>query len=282
MQKFQDWFTQQWIIIWGKKIDPKEYSWLMGPFGNLDGIGENFIHQLAKNENLKILRNCKSVGLLESIHILNLSEAEKSKLSKKVIDFYENTADYQLNLKLKWNPFFRILGYIVNRLFSQRINQLNIPTKQINKSEVLTSEIIQLIEERTNKVKYTIWLRKFESNGVIAYSGIYETCTLPSGATCVKAIFPLPKGNATVILKASVNEKSELILKSSGSKFGDAGFYFLLNDSKNNYWSQYHSSFTEQLTVSDKNNIIHALQSLKLWNLKVVTFEYIMNKATTQ
>ena len=52
MQKFQDWFTQQWVIIWGRKFNPSENSWLIGPFGELDGIGETFIHQLAKKENL--------------------------------------------------------------------------------------------------------------------------------------------------------------------------------------------------------------------------------------
>lgn len=57
MQKFQDWFTQQWVIIWGRKINPAEYPWLIGPFGELNGIGENFIYQLAQKENLTVIRN---------------------------------------------------------------------------------------------------------------------------------------------------------------------------------------------------------------------------------
>ena len=60
MQKFQDWFTQQWIIIWGRKINPSEYSWLIGPLGELNGIGETFINQLAEKENLVIKRNSSS------------------------------------------------------------------------------------------------------------------------------------------------------------------------------------------------------------------------------
>ena len=280
MQKLQDWFTQQWIIIWGKKINPKEHKWLWGPFGELDGIGENFISQLAEKENLTIRRNCSSVGLLDSIQSLNLSEIEKNKLSDKVIDFYVKTADYNLVFKAEWNPIFRIFGSIVNRLFSQRINQLNIPTKQFDQSETLTSEIIKLIDNQSKKVKYTIWLRKIESTGLIIYSGIYGTCKLPSGKICIKAIFPLPKGNATVILKPNVGQNNELILESSGKKFGDPGFYFLLNDSKNNHWSQYHSSFTDELIVSEKENSLNAKQELKLWNLRVVTFEYVINKKT--
>jgi len=278
MQKFQDWFTQQWVIICGRKINPSENTWLFGTFGEVSGIGEKFIHQLAEKEDLTIIRKSNSKGLLDSILSLNLSENEIKKLPKNVIDFYEKTSEYKLQLNVKWNPIFKIFGYVVNRLFSQRINQLNIPTNNIQSSENLTSEIIELVAKNTNEVKYTIWLRKFQSTGKVIYSGIYTTCLLPSGITCVKAIFPLPKGNATVILKPSVGEKNELILNSSGNKFGDAGFYFLLNDSKGNCWSKYIKSFTDKLIVSDENEKLKARQTLKLWRLKVARFEYEMKK----
>lgn len=278
MQKFQDWFTQQWVILSGKKINPFENAWLMGSFGEVNGIGEKFIYQLAEKEDLTIIRNSRSRGLLDSISSLNLSEIENKKLSKKVVDFYEKTSEYKLQLKVKWNPFFKIFGYIVNRLFSQRINQLDIPTNKIQSTENLTSEIIELVSKNTNEVKYTIWLRKFQSTGKVIYSGIYTTCKLSSEITCIKAIFPLPKGNATVILKPSVGEKNELILDSSGKKFGDAGFYFLLNDSKGNYWSKYIKYFTDKLIVSDKEDGLIAKQVLKLWNFKVAIFEYEINK----
>lgn len=278
MQKFQDWFTQQWIIICGRKINPSENTWLFGTFGEVNGIGEKFIHQLAEKEDLTIIRKSNSKGLLDSISSLNLSENEIKKLPKNVIDFYEKTSEYKLQLNVKWNPIFKIFGYVVNRLFSQRINQLNIPTNNIQSSENLISEIIELVAKNTNEVKYTIWLRKFQSTGKVIYSGIYTTCLLPSGITCVKAIFPLPKGNATVILKPSVGEKNELILDSSGNKFGDAGFYFLLNDSKGNCWSKYIKSFTDKLIVSDENEKLKAKQTLKLWRLKVARFEYEMKK----
>lgn len=277
-QKFQDWFTQQWVILWGKKFIPKEYSWLIGPFGNLNGIGEDFIYQLAQKENLNVQRNTRSKGLLTSIDTLNLSETDLDKLSKKVIDFYEHTANYNLKFDVKWNPFFKFFGFLVSIFFSRRINQLNIPTKNIQKSEKLNSEIITLVCPQTNEIKYTVWLRKFESTGRVIYSGVYGTCKIPSGKTCVKAIFPLPKGNATVIMKPSVGKDNELILDSSGNKFGDAGFYFLLNDAKDNYWAQFISSFTDKLIASEINGYLQAEQTLRLWKLRVATFNYKMEK----
>lgn len=274
MQKFQDWFTQQWVIVTGKKILPNDYPWLMGHFGEVDGIGETFIDQLAEKEDLIVLRDSESKGLLQSIAHLNLAEHELKRLSKQVINFYEKTSDYKLHLDVKWNPLFKPFGYVVNRLFSRRIHQLNIPTKNIASSEQLSSEIIELVTKDRQEVKYKIWLRKFQTTGQVIYSGIYTTCTLPSGTTCIKAIFPLPKGNATVILKPNVGEHGELILKSSGKRFGEAGFYFLLKDAKGKHWSKYIKSFTDQLIVSDTENGLKARQVLRLWDIKVAQFDY--------
>lgn len=66
MQKIQDWITQQWVILWGRKIIPEDYQWLMGPFGNLNSINEDFINQFAEKENLVI--DTKPKGLIFSIN----------------------------------------------------------------------------------------------------------------------------------------------------------------------------------------------------------------------
>lgn len=278
MQKFQDWFTQQWVILRGQKIDPIEYDWLLGPFGHVNGIGEKFIYQLAEQENLVVERNFYNKGLLPSFQKLHLSENEIKKLSIKIIDFYECTSNYKLNFSVKWNPLFKLFGFLVNKLFSERINQLNIPTGNIHESENLTSEIIELIDSKTSQAKYIIWLRKFETSGKVIYSGIYDTCALPSGLTCIKAVFPLPNGNATVIMKPSVGENNELILDSSGKKFGDAGFYFLLKNTKGKIWAQYISSFTDKLIVSESQEKLKAEQTLKLWNINVAKMNYSIEK----
>jgi hypothetical protein len=274
MQKFQDWFTQQWVIFWGTKISHSDYSWLIGPFGNLNGIGEDFINQLAAKENLIIQREIKSHGLIPSIEILKFSENELSKVSRKVIDFYENTSNYNLNLTVKWNPLFKIFGIVVNKLFSNRINQLNLPIESDKNETSLKSELITLSDANSHKVKYTVWLRTSTTSGQVMYSGIYGTCELPSGKTCIKAVFPLPQGNATVILNPSVGGNGELILESSGRKIGDAGFYFLLKDYKGNYWTQFISSFRDRLTIDEDNDGIKAEQILTLWKQNVVRMNY--------
>lgn len=278
IQRLQDWFTQQWVIVRGKKIVPEHFPWLIGPFGNIGGIGEDFINQLAEKEKLVITRDVKSQGLIPSIGVLNLSGTELSGLSRAVIDFYEKTADYDLSFTVTWNPVFKLSGVMVNKLFSNRINQLNIPTKNINTSEVITSEIITLSDPKGNEVKYTIWFRTIQSTGQVIYSGVYGTCKLLSGKIGIKAVFPLPKGNATVIMSASVGKNGELILDASGKRFGDAGFYFLLNDSKGNYWSKYVSSFRDRLTLTEESDQITAEQILTLWHKRVLQLNYKISR----
>ena len=277
MQKFQDWFTQQWVILWGKKFDPSKNLWLFGLFGELNEKGEDFIVRLAEKEQLVIKKNQRNKGILNSIDELQLPKNELDRLSKKIIDFYEHTSSYKLKFEAKWNPFFLFFGVLINRLFSKRLNQLNIPIKNKDTAE-LTNEIIHLINPETGETKHTIWLRKWKSNGQIVYSGVYSTCKLPSGQNCIKVVFPLPKGNATVIMKPSVGANGELILNSSGKSFGDAGFYFLLNDSNNNFWSQFVSSFTDKLTIIESNGGLQATQTLKFWRIKVVKFYYQMEQ----
>ncbi len=274
MQKFQDWVTQQWVILRGRKIKAEDFPWLMGPFGNLDAIGKDFIHQFAKKENLIIRINSNTKGIIPSMLKLNLSETEFSNLSKNVIAFYEKTENYNLDFSVKWHPFFKFFGILINKLFSNRINQLNIPIKNIADSETLKSEIINLIDPKSNEIKYTFWFRSIESSGQVIYSGVYGISNLPSGKTCVKAVFPLPNGNATVFMIPTVRENGELILDSSGKKFGDAGFYFLLKDSRGEYWSKFIRSFRDRLIINSENDLISAEQTLTLWHIKVLTFYY--------
>lgn len=279
-QNLQDWITQQWVITFGRKIN-SDSKWLLGPFGSANGIGSRYIDYLAQEENLIIDKKEKIKGLIHSIDQLNLPKKDFNRLSKDVVDFYENTSDYNFELKVDWNPLFKIFGKLVKLFFSNRIEQLNVPIKDIDNSETLNSEIIHLLDSKTNIIKRTIWLRKFRESQQIVYSGIYETCKIPSGQVCMKAIFPLPNGNATVILSPKVGNNGELILDSSGNKFGESGFYFLLRDSSGQIWTKFIKSFQDKLVVSSEKENIRAIQTLTLWNLRVLKFEYSIKKLHT-
>ena len=277
-QKLQDWVTQQWVIFWGQRIDRNKFPWLMGPFGKLGSISDHFVNQLAEEEDLLIERNSLSHGLLPSIQELKLSHDEYDRLSPEIVHFYENTTLYKLNFSVQWNPLFRIFGALTMNLFSSRIKQLNIPTTNLDSINQINSEIITLKEPGSGEVKYTIWYRTFIPTGQVLYSGVYTTCMLPSGKICMKAIFPLPNGNATVIMLPTVGPRGELRLNSSGKKFGDPGFYFLLKDANGGSWSQYIGSFRDHLNVFCVDGNLFAEQTLTLWHQQVVRFNYEIHR----
>lgn len=277
-QKIQDYLTQLWVSIGGREITPLKEAWLIGPLGKVNGIGKEFVYQLAKEENLIIEESSFSRGLLSSIKDLNLSTDELAQLDKDIIDFYEYTSDYDVLFSLKWNPLFKCFGFLVGKLFSNRINQLNIPANNISQDQIIDNKIIHLISPHNKEVKHTIWFRTFKDSDTVLYSGIYSICSIPSGKTCIKAVFPLPNGSATVILSPEVGSKGELILNSKGKQFGEAGFYFLLKNLKEEYRSKYISTFHDRLVVYKKNNELNAIQKLKLWHLNVLTIQYKLSK----
>lgn len=273
-QKTQDWLTQQWVILRGQKINHENHSWLMGPFGDVNENSEDFIKKIAEKEGLIIDKSSRSQCLIPSIEKLHLSDQELAQLSQEVILFYKNTQAYHFHFSVVWNPFFKQLGKLVNTLFSNRIEQLNIPTDLDQNNEIVESEIITLIDPKTQQVKYTFWLRSLKSSGKLIYLGMYDMCTLPKGKVCIKEVFPLPNGNATVIMTPTVGKQGELILNASGKKFDDAGFYFLLKDAKGNYWSKYVRSFRNELVINFNSSHLEVEQVLTLWLKKVLTFIY--------
>ncbi len=272
-QKVQDWLTQQWNIFYGQKIDPVDYKWLIGPIGNSSSDEYGYINYLIEKENLLIQKQEQKSGILNSLTQLNLHENELNRLHKEIREFYEYTFNYNLFLTVKWTWCFKIFAMVIKILFSNRLKQLNIPINSC-KNELLKSEIFSLKDKVSNEIKYTYWVRKIESTNTTIFSGVYDIGNLPDKSTCIKAVFPLPMGNATVFMKPNVTVDGNLELSSSGENIGDSGFYFILLDSEENYWTHYIKTFEDKLTFSHFEGKLKATQTFTLWKLKVVELEY--------
>jgi hypothetical protein len=166
----------------------------------------------------------------------------------------------------------------VKWLFSRRIQQLNIPTTSNEVAAGLTNELIQLRDPKSKAIKRTFWYRTLRSTDEVVYSGIYGTSQLPNGKRVVKAVFPLPHGNATVLLLPSVQADGSLRLSSAGKKIGDSGFYFLLEDANGHYWTKFIRSFKDELHVFKDKEQLKAVQKLTLWSFPVLHFSYKIQK----
>lgn len=274
----QDKITQYWVKTTGRKINPVTEEWLIGPIGDEDIIGDKFIQKLVNEENLKYSSNIANAGLLESISDLDFSQDELDLLNEQVIDFYENTSNYNFEIWSEWKSFFKPFGKALSTIFSKRLQQLNLPLNSLDSSKGIKSEIIKLSNQE--KAKWTIWYRKLKSSNDVIYAGIYTTAFVPKyNKSLLKVIFPLPNGNASVVMTKKVLEDGSLLLSSDGNKFGDNGFYFTLTDHKGNYWAKFVKSMHEWIKVYvDDENILRADHNLKFYGIPFLNLHYKMTK----
>ncbi len=276
----QDAITQIWVKATGKKINPDEYRWLVGPIGDTDIIKDKFFYELAKKENLDIEKNSPNFGLIENIENIGIQNQEKEKLNHKVLDFYESTSNYDFEIWSEWNGVFKPFGKFLSVLFSKRLQQLNLPLNSIDSAKGIKSEIIKLKRKNTEETKWTIWYRKIKSTGDVIYSGVYTTCNNPNyQKPLLKVVFPLPNGNASVVMTKKVLEDGSLLLSSDGKKFGDNGFYFTLRNKKGEYWARFVKSMHEWIKVyEDEENVLRADHNLNFYGLRFLNLHYKMNK----
>lgn len=276
-QQLQDWLSQRWVMLWGRRVQPSEIPWLFGPFGEVDTIADNFLDGLAQEENLTIERDVPEAGMVDSI--TEMLGEHAGKLNPKIRAFYESTARYDMEVWSEWNALARPGGWLVQWLFSRRFQQLNLPMRPMDTALGIMSEIA-LLRESSGAIRYRLWYRAMKSGGEagrgrVIFSGIYTTTTLPDGRACVKAIYPLPRGNATVILAPTVDERGNMELLARGRQFGEPGFYFLMRNRHRKFWAQLVRSFYERIRIYvDEEGILRADHTLVLWGVQAMRLHY--------
>lgn len=280
MANLLDKITQLWVRLDGKRIHPEKEAWLIGPIGDPDLIADQFVEKLAKKDNLTITSNRKDYGLLESFHSLGLSPEETARLRPEIVDFYEKTYNYEFEVWSEWKGIFRFFGWLLSVLFSKRLKQLNLPLNPMDASRGLDSNIIKL--SKGSRTIWTIWYRTLKSNKQVIYSGVYTTCKpAHHSRPLLKVIFPLPNGNATVIMTTKVEKDGSLLLSSDGEGFGDQGFYFTLTNRKGSYWAKYVKPMHEWIRVYvDAENVLRADHQLNFFGLRFLNLHYKMTEVS--
>lgn len=272
-----DWITQWWNITLGRKFDSSVDRWLLGPIGEIGETAESFIARVAQEEGLGIKWDQAGSGLLDSFRLFDL------KINPKIDAFYTRTSDFDFEVRGEWKPLFGAFGYLVSRLFSQRIQQLDLPQSSPEQNLEIQSQIVSLVNPN-NEIVYRIWYRSIQATNQVIFYGIYTDCLLPSGELCFKIIFPLPQGSATVILRPRSDSVGNLDLLSIGQRDGDPGFYFLVKDQRGALWKHYLPCVRQTIRVfEDSGGTLRAVHSINLWRLRVYDLHYrIMQKSVTQ
>ncbi|HRJ70874.1 MAG TPA: hypothetical protein PLS03_01545 [Terrimicrobiaceae bacterium] len=271
----QDWLTQAWHIAAGRRLDPVADAWLLGPIGEIGGIADRFVDKLAEREGLSIQRSEPGSGLLEGFDAF---PGVREAVHPAIDQFYRHTSDYDFDVWSEWQPAFGGLGSLVARIFTRRIQQLNLPRRPLDTAWGVSSEIIVLRDSQGAR-KYTIWFRRLKKTGEVIYSGVYADCVLPGGERCLKVVFPLPQGNATVVMRLRADDAGNLELLSHGRRCGEAGFYFVVQDSSGKLWMNYLGSFQERIFVQvDPEGVLRADHAMTVWNLRAYDLHYKLSR----
>ena len=274
-----DWLTQKWVQVCGRRVQVAGAPWLEGPIGRPKGIGKDFFHELAREEALKVCEAERVRGLLRDIGSLEGPHANTQSIQRGVADFYERTSDYKLDAWSEWSGKFKPFGWLIAALFSRRLQQLNVPLSSLDTSQGMSSEVLQLVDPASGEVRHTAWVRELLSTNRVLYAGSYSTCQVPGmDGSCIKVVFPLPNGNAMVIMRPKVLEDGSLILSSSGRRFGDPGFYFTVHGKGGKVHARYLRTFRESIHVYENGDEVRADHRLKLWGMRFLQLHYRMRR----
>jgi hypothetical protein len=238
-------------------------------------VGVDYYRRFADKNDLNTEISPRNGLLPDFSVVLDPKFAHTHKLNKKVRDFYEHTASYKLEVWSQWFTFISFFARILITSVSKRMNQLNIPLNPLETSRGMSSDIISLTDKTTGTVKFTCWLRKLVKSGRVVYAGFYTSCYIEKfNRNFVKVVFPLPKGNVTVILRVDVQPDGSVKLISAGKKIGDPGYYRVVQVSDEKIKARYIPIHESIHVYEDEEHILRTDHIFYFWRIKFLHLHY--------
>ncbi|HEY3585517.1 MAG TPA: hypothetical protein VGK85_00105 [Myxococcaceae bacterium] len=274
------WVIYQLIWLFGRTRRREEVPWLLGPLGG-QTIGETPYTEVAAAEGLTLERRAGRGGLLPSFSAMRSDAFDPGELHPLVSDFYEQTAGFAMDVWSRtYFPMSIGLALLVTTI-SRMVNQLNFPLSPLDTAHGISSEII-LLRRPDGTVRYTGWFRTLTGQRRVLYTGFYMTERVPGASgPCVKVAFPMPHGNATVVLRPELGPGGSLVLDSSGAHFGDPGFYRLDARGPNRVRVWHIRTLKEKFHVYvDATGTLRCDHSVRFLGLPVLRLHYKMFRAT--
>ena len=99
----------------------------------------------------------------------------------------------------------------------------------------------------------------------------------PGHAVC-PVVFPLPNGNAMVLMRPVAHPDGSLTLISAGRAFGSPGFYFAVHAAGGAVWARYVRALRESIHVYASDGAIRADHVLSRGGLTFLRLHYRLRK----
>ncbi|MEH7462953.1 YndJ family protein [Bacillus thuringiensis] len=178
-------------------------------------IGENV---LLENS---LIEEKEYTGLINKVIDFDSKHFNIKNVSPLIIDFYENTKEYELKATIHWSRWFWPFAFLYEKI-SRRVQQIHLGMG--NRLERMYGEIVAIKDEKDGRHDVRAWVRKNELNETI-FVALYSQHEY-NDETYMNIALPLPYANMTGILKFR-NDKNNLIITSRlrNSARGDEGIY---------------------------------------------------------
>jgi hypothetical protein len=269
-----DWLTQRWVQLSGERIAFADAPWLIGPTGSVRGIGADFFERWGESQGLRLLPSAVDDGLFAGLAALTGPSFDPQAIAPAIDDFYGHTAAFDLRVESRWSGAFRSVGWLIARLFARRLAQLNMPLSSRELRSGFDSRIVRL-GDAAGQVRHTAWVRTAVETGLPVFVGQYGTTVVPGhGGPCIKVVFPLPNGNAIVVLRPQAEADGGFSLISDGRRFGDPGFYFTVAAEPGLVWVRYVRAMKERLCMRVHDGRIAASHHFAVFGLRFLELRY--------
>ncbi len=264
--------TQFWVRATGRRVSFERDPWLLGPMGELQIIADDWVKREAERRNAAVV---DGVGLLGDIKLLGGDTFDALDLAEPVVSFYENTTIWNMEVSHRWFLIAWPVGWLISKLFTQRLQQLNFPITSSDRAHPIESKVLSLLANDGQEVGVA-WMRTMPSTGQYVYSGWYGIATLPSSdRPHLRVVFPLPNGSLIVFLRPETGPSGGLVLVSPLGEFGDPGAYLVVAgpDEK--------SGWARRVPIAERFDIgatgeseLYTDHSIRLWRVPIIRFSY--------
>ena len=193
------------------------------PFSHVFGrtyIGPDFLR------GVRPILPTRRVGLVDDLGAFARRDFNVATVKSEIRRFYEQTADYEMEVIAEWQPGFRKAGRIWRR-WAERIGQLGLPRHREVEDEDVEAQIVDVDESQDGRPGCRGWIRKFRQTGHAIYIAIYAEHE-DQGQRYMNIAFPLPFSNLTSILRYDhAGEGIALTTRPYRDGIGDEGIYLV-------------------------------------------------------
>lgn len=268
--------TQAWVRATGRVVDFDEHPWLLGPIGGSRLIADEWL----QGETQRLGgRQVEGGGLLGHMSDLAGADFDPSIIAAPIVDFYEHTDAWRLEVWSQWCPAAWPFGWLLSSVFARRLQQLALPLHALDAAQGMDSRVVT-VQDIDGAQLGAAWLRTLRSTGQTVYSGWYGTTVLPgAGRPSVRVVFPLPNGSVTVFLRPNVRPDGALILTSPIGGFGEEGAYLtVVRPDRRSGWARRVPLAERFLVWLDDEGVLRTDHALDLWHVPAIRLHYRLER----